>query len=42
MKEPMYFRAVGQWYEDFRQTTDAEVKWLLARADKRNGAAGVN
>lgn len=29
---PMYFRAVGQWYVDFSQTTDAEVKWLLARA----------
>ena len=30
--KPMYFRAVGQWYADFSQTTDAEVKWLLAQA----------
>ena len=37
LSKPMYFRAVGQWYEDFRQTTDAEVKWLLARANSRNG-----
>ena len=30
--KPMYFRAVGQWYQDFSQTTDSEVKWLLAQA----------
>lgn len=29
---PDDFRAVGQWYEDFTQTTDAEVTQLLARA----------
>ncbi len=33
--KPMYFRAVGQWYEDFSQTTDAQVKWLLAQAEHR-------
>ncbi len=30
--KPMDFRAVGQWYEDFSQTPDSEVKRLLARA----------
>jgi predicted phosphoribosyltransferase len=29
--EPFY--AVGSWYEDFSQTTDAEVERLLARSD---------
>ena len=29
---PEPFRAVGLWYEDFSQTTDAEVRELLARA----------
>lgn len=28
---PEYFRAVGQWYQEFGQTTDAEVRELLAR-----------
>jgi len=28
--EPFY--AVGLWYEDFSQTTDEEVRTLLARA----------
>lgn len=28
--EPRYMRAVGAWYEDFTQTTDAEVEELLA------------
>lgn len=27
---PAFFHAVGQWYEDFTQTSDAEVKALLA------------
>ena len=30
--QPDEFRAVGQWYEDFSQTTDAEVTALLAKA----------
>lgn len=30
--EPFY--AVGLWYDDFRQTTDAEVRELLERATK--------
>ena len=29
---PEYFQAVGQYYEDFSQTTDEEVRELLARA----------
>jgi putative phosphoribosyl transferase len=29
---PERFAAVGQWYEDFSQTTDAEVRALLQRA----------
>lgn len=32
--KPMYFHAVGEWYEDFAQTTDSEVKWLLSKANK--------
>ncbi|TMH26161.1 MAG: phosphoribosyltransferase, partial [Betaproteobacteria bacterium] len=29
---PQPFRAVGVWYEDFTQTTDAEVHALLNAA----------
>ena len=32
---PMSFSAVGQWYADFGQTEDAEVRELLARAPAR-------
>ena len=32
---PEPFHAVGQWYEDFSQTTDEEVRELLARAARR-------
>lgn len=32
---PEHFRGVGQWYEDFSQTTDEEVRQLLAQADAR-------
>jgi len=32
---PMLFSAVGQWYRDFGQTEDAEVRDLLARAHAR-------
>jgi predicted phosphoribosyltransferase len=31
-RTPEPFHAVGLWYEDFSQTTDAEVRELLARA----------
>lgn len=32
---PDPFRAVGLWYEDFSQTTDAEVRELLQEAQQR-------
>jgi len=32
-EEPEPFYAVGSWYEDFTQTTDDEVRELLARAN---------
>jgi putative phosphoribosyl transferase len=31
LERPMWFSAVGQWYEDFRQTTDEEVLECLDR-----------
>jgi predicted phosphoribosyltransferase len=31
-RAPEYFAAVGQWYDDFRQTTDEEVRALLHAA----------
>ena len=33
---PQPFRGVGMWYEDFSQTTDEEVRELLARAAARD------
>jgi predicted phosphoribosyltransferase len=33
---PDWFRGVGQFYEDFGQITDEEVRVLLARAAERN------
>ena len=32
LETPPYFSAVGQWYRDFDQTSDAEVEDLLAKA----------
>ena len=32
---PEYFYAVGQWYEDFSQTSDEEVRELLGQAARR-------
>lgn len=32
---PMFFSAVGQWYRDFGQTSDDEVRDLLAREHAR-------
>src|ERR1700738_920273 len=34
--EPEFFQAVGQYYEDFSQTSDQEVRELLTRAAQRN------
>jgi predicted phosphoribosyltransferase len=31
-RAPEHFAAVGQWYDDFRQTTDEEVRQLLHAA----------
>lgn len=36
---PEPFRAVGVWYENFAQTTDDEVRALLARARTETGEA---
>jgi predicted phosphoribosyltransferase len=37
---PQPFRAVGMWYEDFSQTSDEEVRELLARAADEVGRFG--
>jgi putative phosphoribosyl transferase len=37
---PEPFHAVGQWYEDFTQTSDEEVRKLLAAAFQRESRAG--
>jgi putative phosphoribosyl transferase len=36
---PRPFHAVGLWYEDFSQTSDAQVRELLARASEQAGTA---
>jgi predicted phosphoribosyltransferase len=40
---PLYFRAVGQWYREFDQTSDEEVQDLLAMAwrDQASRHAGI-
>jgi putative phosphoribosyl transferase len=38
---PQPFHAVGLWYEDFSQTSDDEVRDLLARAGEQVAARGV-
>jgi len=40
VRAPQEFRAVGLWYRDFSETTDDEVRGILARAWRENGAAG--
>jgi putative phosphoribosyl transferase len=37
---PEFFRAVGQYYEDFSQTTDDEVRELLTRAAQDRSVEG--
>lgn len=37
MQTPAWFNAVGQWYEDFGQTTDDEVRRLLAENRRERG-----
>lgn len=39
---PTPFYAVGQWYRDFSQTTDEEVRELLGKAQSETKAAGVH
>jgi len=39
---PEEFCAVGEWYEDFSQTSDEEVHDLLARAEKRHREMSEN
>ncbi|MGC8639248.1 MAG: phosphoribosyltransferase [Isosphaeraceae bacterium] len=36
VRTPKPFHSVGTWYDDFTQTTDAEVRDLLARASARS------
>ena len=36
---PEDFQAVGEWYYDFSQTTDDEVRDLLARAERERPVA---
>ncbi|MES2534710.1 MAG: phosphoribosyltransferase [Pseudomonadota bacterium] len=38
LRTPEPFNAVGQWYRDFTQTSDEEVKTLLAQAQDAHGA----
>jgi len=38
---PELFRAVGLWYEDFSQTSDDEVRDLLARSRRDRTGAGA-
>ncbi len=33
---PEHFLGVGQWYQDFSQTTDAEVRELLRKAEAKH------
>ena len=37
---PASFRAVGEWYEDFSQTTDDDIRALLARPPKEEDDHG--
>ncbi|TQK52964.1 putative phosphoribosyltransferase [Streptomyces sp. SLBN-118] len=40
LSTPRSFRAVGEWYEDFSQTSDEEVTSLLAQASVPGGSTG--
>jgi len=41
VQAPSEFGAVGYWYQDFRQTSDAEVRALLRRARLEHSPGGV-
>ncbi|HZS19234.1 MAG TPA: phosphoribosyltransferase [Candidatus Udaeobacter sp.] len=36
LRAPAFFQAVGQYYEDFSQTTDEDVRELLSRSHRKN------
>jgi predicted phosphoribosyltransferase len=38
VQAPEEFSSVGQWYADFEQTTDEEVRQLLEKARSENPA----
>ena len=40
LEEPRWFFAIGEWYADFGQTTDAEVAALLAAAHEGETVGG--
>jgi putative phosphoribosyl transferase len=40
LSTPEFFQAVGQYYEDFSQTSDEDVRELLARGVQERPAAG--
>jgi len=40
LSTPEFFQAVGQYYEDFSQTSDEDVRELLARAAKSSAVEG--
>jgi putative phosphoribosyl transferase len=40
LSTPAFFQAVGQYYEDFSQTSDEDVRELLARAAQQLSASG--
>jgi putative phosphoribosyl transferase len=40
LSTPVFFQAVGQYYEDFSQTSDDDVRELLARAAQERPAPG--
>ena len=40
LEMPRGFRAVGQWYDDFSQTTDDEIRALLGLSTRSGGRSG--
>jgi putative phosphoribosyl transferase len=41
LETPAHFLAIGEWYQDFSQTSDREVVSLLQRAAAERGPAGA-
>jgi putative phosphoribosyl transferase len=42
LETPSLFHAIGEWYDDFRQLTDAEVLLWLERARREHARAGAS